>query len=134
MIKTKKAFLVVFLILIVSLMLIPTNAYAALQSNGDTAALKSIDGWILSIRKMQSLGGALGLNDTINTTDLSSNNKNVDIHMEKNTEYGGFAILSASQYGNPNKITDGGTTTGNVSGIVMKIMDKTDNYLYSNLK
>ena len=41
--------------------------------------------------------------------------------MEKSTEFGGYALLSASQYGNPNKITDGGTTTGNVSGIVMRV-------------
>ena len=61
-----------------------------------------------------------GLSDTINS-DLSSSNKNLDIHMQKNTEFGGYALLSASQYGNPNKITDGGTTTGNASGIVMKI-------------
>ena len=32
-----------------------------------------------------------------------------------------MAILSASSYGNPNKINDGDTTTGNSSGIVIKL-------------
>ena len=41
--------------------------------------------------------------------------------MEKNTEYGAMIILSASSYGNKNKIADGQTTTGNASGVVMKI-------------
>ena len=62
-----------------------------------------------------------GLSDDINTTDLTSSNKNLDVHMEKNTEFGAMAILSASSYGNKNKITSGATTTGNASGIVMNI-------------
>ena len=62
-----------------------------------------------------------GLSDAINATDLTSSNKNLDVHMEKNTEFGAMAILSASSYGNKNKITSGATTTGNASGIVMNI-------------
>lgn len=41
--------------------------------------------------------------------------------MEKNTEYGAMIILSASSYGNPNKIANGQTTTGNASGVVMNL-------------
>ena len=41
--------------------------------------------------------------------------------MEKNTEYGALAILSASSYGKPDKVNDGETTTGNVTGVVMNI-------------
>ena len=52
---------------------------------------------------------------------LTSNNPNLDIHMEKNTEYGAMAILSASAYGNQNVIGDGETTTGNKSGVYMKL-------------
>ena len=70
---------------------------------------------------MQELGGTLGLSDTINTSDLTSTSTELDIHMEKNTEYGAMVILSASAYGNPNKIEDGGTTTGNVTRVVMKL-------------
>ena len=119
--KTKKVFLIIFLISLLSIMLIPTKAHAALQSNGNSAVTKNFESWLLQIRQMQSAGGTLGLSDTINTSDLSSNNTNLDIHMEKNTEYGGYVLLSASAYGNPNKITDGQTTTGNATGIVMKI-------------
>ena len=119
--KTKKVFLIIFLISLLSIMLIPTRTYAALQSNGDSPVTKGLEDWLLQIRKMQSPGGTLGLSDTINTSNLSSSNKNLDIHMEKNTEFGAYALLSASAYGNPNKITDGGTTTGNASGIVMRI-------------
>ena len=43
--------------------------------------------------------------------------------MEKNTEYGAIAILSASSYGNPNVIGKGGTSTGNKTGIVFTHSD-----------
>lgn len=99
----------------------PNKVNAALQSNGGTATKKTIGDWILQIRQMQELGGTLGRTDTINKTDLSSDATDLDIHMEKNTEYGAMAILSASAYGNPNKINDGDTTTGNVTGVVMRI-------------
>ena len=67
---------------------------------------------------MESLGGTLGLIETQNA-DLTSNSgsNNLDIHMHKNTEYGAMALLSASSYGNPSKIEDGGTTTGNETGV-----------------
>ena len=118
----KKIFLlgIVTLLLLIVLAL-PTKVEAVLQSNGDAAATKSLDTWILQIRQMQSAGGCLGLSDTINTTGLLSNNKNLDIHMEKNTEYGAMILLSASDYGNPNKIAGGQTTTGNNTGAIMNI-------------
>lgn len=104
-----------------STLIIPNKANAALQSNGGTPASKSIEEWILQIRQMQELGGTLGRTDTVSTTDLRSNVTDLDIHMEKNAEYGAMAILSASAYGNPNKINDGETTTGNSTGIVINI-------------
>ena len=62
------------------------------------------------------------MSDTINGTNLTSENKNLDIHMEKNTEYGALALLSASSYGmGSTPIANGGTTTGNKTGVVMKI-------------
>ena len=106
---------------ILSGLIIPNKANAALQSNGGTPATKSMNSWILQIRQMQEIGGTLGRADTISTNNLTSNATDLDIHMEKNTEYGAMAILSASAYGNPNKINDGETTTGNSTGIVMRI-------------
>lgn len=104
-----------------STLIIPNKANAALQSNGGTPATRNLNDWLLQIRQMQELGGTLGRTDTINTTNLTSGATDLDIHMEKNTEYGAMAILSASAYGNPAKINDGETTTGNSTGIVINI-------------
>ncbi len=118
----KKKILLFILMMTVTVILLNTNkSKAALQANGGTPATKGINDWITGIRQMQATGGTLGLTDAINGTNLTSGNKNLDIHMQKNTEYGAMVILSASSYGNPNSITDGQTTTGNETGIKMKI-------------
>lgn len=120
--KINKKILSVILLGTAFIMLgIPNKSNAALQSNGGTPIAKNLETWLLQIRKMQELGGTLGRTDTINTEDLTSEATDLDIHMEKNTEYGAIAILSASAYGNPNKINDGETTTGNSTGVVMKL-------------
>ena len=111
--KKKKMLLLILMMTIGIVMGKGTNSQATLQSNGGSPATKDINGWITGIRQMQATGGTLGLTDTINGTNLTSGNKNLDIHMQKNTEYGAMVILSASSYGNPNPITDGQTTTGN---------------------
>ena len=116
--KILTSIMIIFTLLFV---LSPTNVKAVLQSKDGTASKKNMAEWMLQIRQMQSAGGTLGLGDVIDTTALTSNNKNLDIHMEKNTEYGALIILSASSYGNPNVIADGQTTTGNQTGAVMKI-------------
>ena len=119
--KTKKKYLIIVMLLAMLILIIkPSIAQAALQSNGGAVATYNFNDWMINIRNMQASGGTLGLTDTINT-DLTSTNTNLDIHMEKNTEYGTMAILSASSYGNPEKIADGGTTTGNKTGIVIKL-------------
>lgn len=108
-------------ILFTIIVLLANNSNAVLQSNGDTPATKNIGTWLLEVRKMQTSGGTLGLSDTIDTTTLTSNNTNLDIHMEKNSEYGAMVLLSASSYGKLDKVNDGETTTGNKSGIYMNI-------------
>ena len=113
----RKMLLAILIISIVSIMLKVNYSKAALQSNGGSPATKDIHGWITQVRQMQATGGTLGLTDSINGTNLTSGNKNLDIHMQKNTEYGAMAILSASSYGNPEIIQNGGTTTGNETGI-----------------
>ena len=120
--KTKDS--IIFMIILMSMILItPTISQAALQSNGDTAVTYTIDQWIWQVREMQGAGGTLGLTDTMEYENedkyLTSNNPNLDIHMEKNTEYGAMAILSASSYGNPNPIANGETTTGNSTGVTI---------------
>ncbi len=120
--KTKD--IIIFMIILMSMILItPTISQAALQSNGNTPVRKQFDNWICIIREMQQAGGTLGLTDTIEYENeekyLTSNNPNVDVHMEKNTEYGAMAILSASSYGNPNPIGDDNSTTGNKTGVII---------------
>lgn len=120
--KTKLKLLIC--IVIVILMYIPTTSNAALQANGKSIKQDNVANWLLKIRKMEATGGTLGLQDTINTTDLTSTanqSNNLDIHMELNTEYGAMAILSASAYGNQNKINSGETTTGNKSGVYINL-------------
>lgn len=119
--KKTKVIIGLLIIVMVLLILMPSSK-AALQSNGGTSTTQKLEDWITNIRKMESIGGALGLTETINS-DLtsSSGSNNLDIHMQKNTEYGAIAILSASSYGNPNKIASGETTTGNETGIVINI-------------
>lgn len=99
----------------------PNKVEAALQANGGDPARYNATQWRTEIRQMQATGGTLGLTDEIDATTLTSQNKNLDIHMQKNTEYGGLVILSASAYGNSQKIENGDTTTGNKTGVVMQI-------------
>lgn len=122
--EKRKLIISLILIILFIMIVIPSKVNAALQANGNTETTAPLASWLLNIRKMEAVGGTLGLTDTINSSSLLStaeNSNNLDIHMQKNTEYGAMAILSASAYGNPNKIASGGTTTGNKSGIYIKI-------------
>ena len=109
-------------VFVFSTMLSTGNVKAVLQSNGNTNATYDVGNWMTKIRQMESLGGAMGFSETLNSNlTSSSGSNNIDVHMQKNTEYGALAILSASSYGNPNKVESGQTTTGNVTGVVMKL-------------
>lgn len=121
--KTKLKLITFIILTILGITAIPYSSNAALQSNGQAGTTKTIDQWMLQIRQMETLGGGLGLSETINATGLraTSASNNVDVHMQKNTEYGALIILSASNYGKPDKINNGQTTTGNSTGVVMNI-------------
>ena len=99
-----------------------TSSKAVLQSNGNTGATYNLNDWMVNVRKMEELGGAMGLSETLNSNlTSSSDSNNIDVHMQKNTEYGALAILSASNYGNSNIISSENTTTGNISGVVIQL-------------
>ena len=118
--KIKKQILLIIVTGIMCLFVKTKNVEAVLQANGNSETLTAdVSNWIVNIRKMESTGGTLGLNEDNISDNLSSTEEsnNLDIHMEKNTEYGAMAILSASAYGNQKKIENGETTTGNKSGI-----------------
>lgn len=111
---------IILITIILGIMLLPINTVkAALQANNGEIKKLKLDSWILPIRKMQEVGGTLGRTDVINTDNFTSNATDLDIHLQKNTEYGVMAILSASAYGNPNKINAGETTTGNSTGVMI---------------
>lgn len=112
----------IFLLFTIFIILNTGKSKAVLQANGNTGATYNLSDWMINVRKMESLGGAMGLTETLNSNlTSSSDSNNIDVHMEKNTEYGALVILSASSYGNPNKIASGETTTGNATGVVMKL-------------
>lgn len=111
------------ILLIILFILLPIGeSKAVLQANPNTH-YKQTDNhanFMNNIRKMEENNGTMGLKETFNA-DLtpSSGSNGIDVHMEKSTEYGAVAILSASGYGNPNIIQNSEikTTTGNKSGV-----------------
>lgn len=121
-IKEKNKSIVIFLFFIIFLILNQGKVHAVLQANGNDGTKYNLSDWMLNVRRMEELGGAMGLSETVNDNlTSSSGSNNIDVHMQKNTEYGALAILSASSYGNPSKVENGNTTTGNVTGVVMKL-------------
>lgn len=121
--KIKNKIITLLALIAAVLMYSSTTSNAALQANGKSVKTDTINNWLINIRRMEATGGTLGLTDTIGS-DLASSastSNNLDIHMELNTEYGAMAILSASSYGNQNKIGNGETTTGNKSGVYITI-------------
>lgn len=118
----KQKIIIILLMIIAVLFILMPYSNAALQSNGSAGTTQSLPNWLVNIRKMEALNGGMGLTETIGE-DLTptTNSNNLDVHMEKNTEYGAMAILSASSYGNPNAIASGETTTGNKTGIVINL-------------
>ncbi|MCI8616789.1 MAG: hypothetical protein HFJ60_00755 [Clostridia bacterium] len=118
----KKILLSIIGISTICLILNPIKSKAALQANGNGNSTATVNDWLINIRKIEAIGGTLGLAAGINgnLTDSGETN-NIDVHMQKNTEYGAMAILSASAYGNQKKIADGETTTGNKSGIYIAL-------------
>lgn len=127
--KVKKILIGTIVILAI---LMPVKSNATLQANGSSVAKKRVSQWMPEIRTMESQGGTLGLtgSDSLNQ-ELEEDNKvensnNLDIHMQKNTEYGAMVILSASNYGKSTPVhedSDGSlaTTTGNKSGVYMNL-------------
>lgn len=118
--KVKKILVILIVLMMLSFTIKINIVQAALQSNGNAPATKNRNTWITQVRTMETLGGTLGLIETQNADLTSSSGSNsLDIHMQKNTEYGAMALLSASSYGNPSKIENAGTTTGNETGVVI---------------
>ena len=120
--KTKVKLLALAIMLVTMTLMPIGQVKAALQANPNTQYTKkdSATNWISNFRKMETAGGAMGLNETLNTDLTSSSGSNgIDVHMMRTTEYGAIAILSASGYGNPSNAKAITTTTGNETGIML---------------
>ena len=101
-----------------------TSSNAALQANMTTHNAKGTKTgaqWIEQIRQMETAGQTMGLNETLNTDLTPVESNNIDVHMMRTTEYGAVAILSASGFGNPKKLSEVSikSSTGNVTGVYM---------------
>ena len=125
--KTKVKLLALAIMLVTVTLMPVGQVKAALQANPNTQYTKddSATNWISNFRKMETAGGAMGLNETLNTDLTSSSGSNgIDVHMMRTTEYGAIAILSASGYGNPSNDKAITSTTGNETGVILN----TNNY------
>ena len=120
--KTKQKMLAFILVVAFAILMPFSNVKASLQANPNTHN-KKVDGptnWMSNIRSMEKSGEAMGLSETLNSDLTASSDSNgIDVHMMKSTEYGAIAILSASGYGNPQKLQNSTekTTTGNKTGV-----------------
>lgn len=81
---------------------------------------------ISNVRNMETSGQVMGLKETKDGTTLlaTSDSNNIDVHLQKNTEYGAMILLAASpEYGKQGtgtaRYVGSGTTTGNVYGVYM---------------
>ena len=130
--------IIVFMLVMLAVVIIPHNTEAVLQANKTTQSspsTKKINIWIKEIRNMETSNQAMGLSEKINETTLKADgdSNNIDVHMIKTTEYGTVAILSASGYGNPNKMYDStfiehNSTTGNNSGVIFDLSSSGSGY------
>lgn len=135
--KTKKIIAIIALMLGIVLAL-NTNVFALQSTSTGTSKIDAATYWITTIRKIEGENGGMGLKETINTTTLvpTSESNNIDVHLQKNTEYGAMILLGASNYGKRatntsatscwmqsgvTSITGTSTTlatsTGNISGV-----------------
>lgn len=106
-----------------------TNVQAIYQSTSSgtvakNALINGTTGFMTTVRQMEGAGQVMGLKETINasTGNATSTSNNIDVHMQKNTEYGAMIILGISDYGKQTGYIhneEGGlaTTTGNKSGV-----------------
>ena len=94
------------LLLIAIICIATTNVQATYQSTNTGTVVKNnlvngTTGFMTTVRQMEASGQVMGLSETVNTTTgvATSTSNNIDVHMQKNTEYGAMVILAVSDYG-----------------------------------
>ncbi len=121
----KKRIIVIGMIAITWATISSNQVQAALQANPTThvnPVSKAGASWITEIRQMETVGQTMGLEETLDGLNATSQSNNIDVHMMLPNEYSAVAILSISGYGNAGKLRDESdiqkrTTTGNATGV-----------------
>lgn len=116
--KTKRIFTTLALGLIGFTFISTTTVKAAaLQSNTKTTSRTAVaTDWIIRVRQMESKGGGMGLNETVGSDALATSESNgIDVHLQKNTEYGAAILLGASDYGKVGTVGAGGKVNGSAN-------------------
>lgn len=114
----RKTLIKIVLIIIISMLLCTGNVKAVYQSTPYTyqnPKTQTWDAWLTSVRTTETTGGAMGLTETLDGVNATSESNNIDVHMAKGTEYGAAAILSASGYGNLNNTNKPETSTADTA-------------------
>lgn len=78
-----------------------TNVFALQSTPTGTFKTNNATNWVTNIRQIEGENGGMGLKETINTSTAlaTSESNNIDVHLQKNTEYGAMVLLGASNYG-----------------------------------
>ena len=130
--KKKLALTAVLMLILVALSTSGVFAYQSTPNGTPTSAAAAA--WMSGIRQMESAGRGMGLSETVNTSNglATSASNNIDVHLQKNTEYGAIVLLGASDYGKQGTgqarymgkgtmsrtgMSGLATSTGNASGI-----------------
>ncbi len=127
--KNKKI-LIFMLIVFCMIVLLTSTVHASFQSIGvnkpfeasyddyNEETLDTLEKFMLEIRRMETSGAGLGLNETIDSNTLLSETSNkIDVHMQKNTEYGAVVLLGASNFGKQGQtIEDRKMQKGSITG------------------
>lgn len=120
--KKKLALTAVLMLILVAL---STRGVFAYQStpNG-TGVTNTATVWMPGIRQMEGAGRGMGLSETVNTSNglATSASNNIDVHLQKNTEYGAIVLLGASDYGKQGTgtaryMSKGSTARSGMSGL-----------------
>lgn len=127
--KNKKTLTVVLVVLFLILLTPIVEANYQMNPNGSRVYV-SLNDLMNNMRNMEAEGQVMGLKETHDTTTLlpTTEENGIDVHMQKNTEYGACILLSASpKYGKQGTGSDSyihtststgiATTTGNQYGV-----------------
>ena len=97
----KKEKIILGFLVLIAIFAFPNVVKAGFQSKpGSALTSKTADEFFEGCRKMETKGGVLGLNESINSTTYTGTTGNgIDAHMALNTEWGTIALLTNSAYG-----------------------------------